>query len=527
MRKPNVTIALAVALLASAAGCMVLYALYQREADQNALLAEQLEELQREGSRAAVMQSVNAQMEEIATQERRVSDIQREKAERQQRLAEEQRMNAERQRRLADEQRHNAMLAEKKAVEASNLAQRQRTIAEQQRAQAEFSKSVADTLSYIAMGRNLGSLAVTQMTTGNEQLASLLAYAAYVFTARYKGDVYNPTVYEALSLTSASIRKWDVGKGAVVKMLAVPKEDAFLTVNTYGEIMLHTNTREGNLQTEPLFQNSAFDFRDLVADDDGTIYALSHTGHIVFGKPGSLQSVFIEGAQKPFRLFLHRTGELLVVAAQSVHRLNAKTMEQIAVLPLAFKTAVAGEDDRQVLLFDRLGHAYTVDDRATKVTPKPLPFPPQPIMSYTYGWRDAHEAFGTVEGTIFIIDENGDVQRLVGHGSRVSRVEFDGNRLYSASYDGTVRFWPLTQRKTEPVTVIDSRRWVISFIFDETMRYIWTGDQMGSLSETLIDAHVMAERVHDKLKRDFTQEEWDYYVGRNIPYESFTKSKRN
>lgn len=523
MRKANVTIALAVALLASAAGSMVLYVLYQREADQNALLSEKLEELKREENRTAVMQSINAQMEEIATQERRVSDIQREEAVQQRKVAEEERKNAERQQRLAEEERRNALIAEKKAVEASDVAQRQRIIAEQQRAEAEFSKSVADTLSYIAMGRNLGSLAVTQMTAGNEQLANLLAYAAYVFTARYRGDIYNPTVYEALSLTSASIRKWDIGKGTVMKMWAMPKGDSFITVSTYGEIMQHTNTRDGNLRTEPLMQNSAFDFRDLVIDDTGTIYALSHTGHLVYGKPGNLQTTIIEGAQKPFRLFSHREGELLVVAAQSVHRLNTKTMEQMAVLPLAFKTSVAGEDDRQVLLFDRLGHAYTVDDLATKVSAKALPFPPQPIMSYAYGWRGAREAFGTVEGTIFIVGENGTVQRLVGHGSRVSRVKFEGNRLYSASYDGTVRFWPLTQRKTEPITVIDSHHWVISFIFDETMRYIWTGDQKGSLSETLIDAPVMAERVHDKLKRDFTQEEWDYYVGRNIPYESFTK----
>jgi hypothetical protein len=35
-------------------------------------------------------------------------------------------------------------------------------MAEHQRIQAEFSKRVADTLSYVALGRSLGSLSVTQ-----------------------------------------------------------------------------------------------------------------------------------------------------------------------------------------------------------------------------------------------------------------------------------------------------------------------------------------------------------------------------
>ena len=110
------------------------------------------------------------------------------------------------------------------------------------------------------------------------------------------------------------------------------------------------------------------------------------------------------------------------------------------------------------------------------------------------------------------------MHRLIGHGSRVTRVKFDGNRLYSTSYDGTVRFWPFTQQKIEPVTVINTNQWVVSFAFDETMRYIWTADQNGNLTETLIDPYIMAEKIHDDLKREFTPEEWDYYVGKEIPY---------
>ena len=32
----------------------------------------------------------------------------------------------------------------------------------------------------------------------------------------------------------------------------------------------------------------------------------------------------------------------------------------------------------------------------------------------------------------------------------------------------------------------------------------------------------MVEKIKGGLKRDFTTKEWDYYIGQNIPYESFT-----
>lgn len=522
MRKAGVAIVLAAALVLSLAGTVALGVLYHREAERNEELLSQLEELTEKESQAAVMQSINAQMEEIADQERLVSDRQRVEAIEQRKLAEEERQNAERQRRMAEEQRQNAIAAERKAVEASDVARHQRIIAEEQRAQAEQSKRMADTLSYIAMARNLGALAVTQNTTGNHQLADLLAYAAYTFTHQYGGDVYYPAIYQALSMTSASMKRWNVGKGAVMKMWELPGTSTFVTVSTYGEIALHTKTKDGNLRTENLFRNNQYDFRDLVIDDKGTLYALSNTGHLVYGKRGDLHTIVIEGAQKPFRLFIHKDNELLVVAQQSIHLLETKTMTQVRQLPLNFITNVAGEDDRQLLLFDRKGHAYTADDKATKVTPKKLPFDVQPIASYTYNWRNSYEAFGTQEGVIIIVDDHGNVHRLIGHGSRVTRVKFDGNRLYSTSYDGTVRFWPFTQQKIDPMTIIDTRQWVVSFAFDETMRYIWTADQNGNLTETLIDPYIMAEKIHDKLKREFTREEWNYYVGKEIPFRRLT-----
>ena len=57
-------------------------------------------------------------------------------------------------------------------------AEQQRQIAEHQRIQAELSKRKTDTLSFISLGRSLGSMALTQYHIGNLELSDLLSYAS-------------------------------------------------------------------------------------------------------------------------------------------------------------------------------------------------------------------------------------------------------------------------------------------------------------------------------------------------------------
>jgi uncharacterized membrane protein YqiK len=172
-------------------------------------LEQQVKKLTLDKQRSTVMQSVNQQMEEIANQERLISEEQREEALQQSRIANEMRLHAE-------EEQQKALQAERKALEASKTAQGQRLIAEKERSQAEYSKRVADTLTYRTIARNLGNTATTLQKAGNQELASLLAYTAYLFTQRYHGDVYHPSIYEALMLTSGSQHRWTVAHGGIM-----------------------------------------------------------------------------------------------------------------------------------------------------------------------------------------------------------------------------------------------------------------------------------------------------------------------
>lgn len=478
-------------------------------------LEEQLAILSKKEKESAVMRSVNAQMEEIATQQRIISDEHREEAEQQARIANDMRLHAE-------QERQNAQEAEKRALDASEVAKGQRVIAENQRVQAEYAKRVADTLSMLAMARNVGNAAITQQRTGNKDIANLLAYASYLFTQRYHGDVYHPAIYEALTLTSGGQKKWAVAHGHIMKIIIIPGTNSFMTISTYGEILKHT-FNGNNLQTKTIFSDKNYDIRDIYVNKEGTFYAVSHTGHLIVSKTnGKIHIVPIDGAIRPFRIYTkNNENEIIVTAEQSIHLIDAKTLRPIRSIPLNFKTSIAGNKNNQIVLFDQAGgNMYIVNKDITKVTKQSLPFKGR-VMSYNHNSRTNQQAYGMYDGTIYYFDPSGKMHKLVGHNSRVTRINYVNNRLYSSSYDGTVRYWNTTSEKIEPITILNSRQWIICLTFDRNGHNIWTGDQYGNLSEGLIDISEMARNLKASLKRDLTREEWNYYIGRSIPYETF------
>ena len=134
---------------------------------------------------------------------------------------------------------------------------------------------------------------------------------------------------------------------------------------------------------------------------------------------------------------------------------------------------------------------------------------------------DKHErlsAYGMADGTIWLIDRNGKAQKLVGHFSQITKIKFHGRRLYSSSYDGQLLFWMTDELQIRPITLFQSDNWLMDFTFDTKKDFIWTGDKMGVITEYLISIPKIAERLRQNVKRNFTQEEWNYYVGKGIPY---------
>lgn len=480
-------------------------------------LKGQLADLQRQGKRSDVLSSISKQMEEIAYEQRKISDEQREEAIQQTEVANQMRQRSE-------EERHNAIIAQQNALASEKRALEAYELAEQQREAAEEARDTAETLSYLALGRSLGALALTQFRAGNQEIGDLLSYAAYLYTDRYNGDVYYPTIYQALSQSSHSQIEWNRHNDAVYNLEFMPNSDKQLvSVSSYGEIF-YNEVNGTQLKTTPLFNNKNYDFRDVyIIPTNGSIYAISRNNFLYIKNGKEIKQLELP-LVRPFKIQVCHDGKnLLLIGEYNLAELDQTTNTIVEIKNLDYKVVLASRLDNAPLLFDDKGRMHVVRSLKNIETRK-VPVTGQ-VTAFEASNRPHLQAYGMKDGTIYLYDNKGNTRKLIGHRSRVSRVRINGNRLFSSSYDGTINLWITNTEKLEPITLYSSNNWIIYFNYDRSKNYLWLGDQKGNLSEILISVPIMVERIKQKLKRDFTKAEWNYYIGEQIPYESFRQSK--
>ena len=486
-------------------------------------LHSELIELQRQERLAAVQKSVSKQMEMIAYEQKEISDEQRKEAQLQEKIANDLRLRSEKERHNAIIAQQAAQASERKALEAFDQAEQQRQIAEHQRIQAELSKRMTDTLSFISLGRSLGSMALTQYHIGNMELSDLLSYAAYHFTKKYGGDIYNPSIYQPLTQSSQSTSEWDVHEGAITNTKMLTKDGkSILTVSSYGEIQRHEKQGD-KLVSKTLFFDNKYDFRNVYPDmDKNIIYALSRTGHLVIRlMTGSTKILEVKDIKNPTKMT--PLGNNTLIIGEDAIALFDPVQEKITgVRHMNFHIVGSGSHNRTPLLFDDKGNMYEVRSLDDIVTKK-VPVAGQVTSYENNRW---YKAFGMNDGNIYLITNNGIVKKLEGHRSRVTKMRFNGNSLYSSSLDGSVNMWSANSEKVEPVTLYSGNSWILHFSFDKGVNHLWIGNQRGHLAEALISIPTMADMVKKKLKRNFTQSEWNYYIGPNVPYEPFITTEK-
>ena len=486
-------------------------------------LEAQIEELKKQEMRSTVIQSVSAQMEEIANEQREISDEKREEALRQTSVANEMRLRSEVERRNALEAERNAVAQEKIAREASAVAESQRQMAEHQRIQAEFSKRKADTLSYIALGRSLGSISTTVAQAGNEEMASILSYASYLYTSRYGGDIYYPAIIQSLMQMSKSMISWTEHTGAIMRIEFMHGADnRLISVSNYGEI-ISSELKDNRLQAQTLFNDSKYDFRDVDSEDDGSIYAVSHTGHlIVVGQDRKdVKILDLGGIGHPMRLHRLRENNMLIIGDNGLVLIDEKRMIVRSTQSLPFRVIASARKDGEVLLFDDQGMMHLLKGLDQYTTEK-VPVTGK-VTAYCYLKELQVDAYGMSDGTIWTVDKNGNPHKLIGHRSRISKLNNNERLLYSSSYDGSVKLWDPTNEKVEPMTLIETGNWIMHFNFDSTKKTFWMGDIKGNLTAVNISVPHMVDVIRKKIKRNLTTEEWNYYIGQDVPYERFVE----
>lgn len=468
-------------------------------------LEADLQQAREREEEAVAVRRVSKQMEEIAYQQKELSDRQRQNAETQ--AAENLRMKQ----RVEQEWQH-AVAARQEAEKAYRLADSQKELAEARQAQAEHAKRVADTLTYLILGRSLGSLAVTQYHTGNRETASLLAYAAWRYTQRYGGDEYSTSVFQSLSLSSGQPNAWQCHQEGVSRIVW-GKGDTFYTTGRYGEVLQWEADTQNGYRCRSLYANPQQDFRDACIGDDGALYALSHEGELLRFSEGSYQSQTLP-VKGCLQMVAMKGGWWLLTLAGEIH-----TSATRQALPVTGATCMA-KDGTDVLVGRANGELLHCQE-AGGITPLGCPHP-APVTAIADCGKDAQIAIGYADGTLLLADRRGNVrQRLVGHRSAVTGILFHDGRLYTCSNDRSLRLWDLKKGRIEPLVALESSSWLQAMALAPDGKSLFGGDGNGTLYRLSVSPDEMAATVRKHLTRNFTPEEWQYYIGNGIPYETY------
>ena len=480
-------------------------------------------ELREQEKQSDVDRRVSKQMEEIAYGQQMLSEERSVEAIRQSEIAQEMTLRSEAERQKAIVAQGIAETSAKEARDAYQIAERQRVVADEQRRQAEHAKLVADTLNYITLGRTLGSQAYSIYQAGDTELGNMLAYASYLFTVEYGGDLFHPSVFQALTQSAGGRHHFGVHNGSVSCTRISPRDNHLLTVSTYGEMFSHS-IQGTQIQTKRLVSNKNYCFRDGFAAKNGKDYAVSHTGHLVIADGNQTRVIPLEHVDRPFSLQdIYDGRQLLVVGENSVALFDIATEKVISTRRLDFRVVSIGRRDNKPLLFDHRGGMHLVNS-LDDMTHEKVRVSGQ-VTAFAKNDSRRLTAYGMADGNIWLIDGKGKTYKLVGHLSQVTKLEFDAYRLYSSSYDGQLLFWMTSDPQIKPVTLFQSASWLNDFTFTKDMNYIWTGEYNGTVTEYLISLSRIAQRLRQNVKRNFTQDEWDYYVGKGIPYRKVISEK--
>lgn len=497
-------------------------------------LRDRVVELQKQVQTAMVTKRISEQMEDIAFQQKNISDKERERAERQSQIADIERGRAIIERGLARQAEAQALQSAQQADSMRKLAEYQALIATQEQQFALEARAKVDTLYYTSLGKLLAQNSIAQGSAGATELASLLSFASWHYTRTYGADVYQQDVFTSL-LRTAEQSMQSIGSISGNVRAMQPVGDDLVAVSDYGQIALLKAVKDGRKGAEKykvrqLFADNNYVFHDVKTDGATTCYALDITGKLIvldFNDPSASPQPLVLPYGTWHRLLRQSDGTLIALADDCIawiakdgrHVLRSEEVKDgLIEAGLMNDHLVLCYATRRMGILDGYNEVRSLDN----VIPRQVGLTAFRYLA-DYGWF----VVGTETGAVYVYDENGKLlNTLHGHSGRVTQIENMGWMLVTSSYDQTVRLWDIRDITSLMTPVnISYDRWPLCFAINEKQQTLSIGMEGGDIQRVTVSPKKNAESTHSNITREFTNDEWRYYIGKDVPYKTFKNYK--
>ena len=549
-------------ILAGVALIALVYAFVQSGiAKENLVLAQQQEALAKKNEKTALAEKERAEKATvIATQQTAIAKKEKE-------IADAARLDAEEKKIRAEKAEADAKVQKLKADANATAATKAKNEAQVSERKAIDAKNDADRRRYLSIAKGM-ALKSKELSDTAQQ--ALLAQQAFNFNAKYNGYAFDNDIYNGLfaaldkfnhPLTRSLAGHTKAARGIVTST----KTNSIFSGGSDGKVFQWTEQGgiwKGKLLKEfttPTPLTTYYQIYTLDISPDGNLLAVgglfpsdalaNYAMVIDINNPGAepkkiagfksdIESVFFTPDSKGF-FALSNSGRSIMYSDLTSAKEVIATKEKITSLNLSPDgTKLAGvSEEGNLILWDVRKNFAASNYSILKGTAKNGVDNDLLAVAFTPAGNEVVVGDYKGELRIVTISANGIVRRILsGHTSRIQEIKFShsGKFMATASLDRTVRLWNMDQLKEQPQVLVNND-WVWNMAFSPDDEQIMLGMHSVSVgvreSETDFTIHAwptkiptMAGELCGLIKRNMNKEEWDLYVGEDLPREITCKN---
>jgi len=488
-------------------------------ADNRRKAAEKQEEVIEQYATVLLMKSIKS--DSIAS----VASQNELKALRQKGTSDSQRLVAERSIILAKQEQMLALMVSDSAVKEKIRADENAKEAFEQKAETQRLRMIS-----VAKTMSLRSL----QFQAQKDLQALLAYQAYLFNKKNNGhpndaDIYLGLYNVAKQYGSINHKNYTGHTGEIKSLVFVPGKAEFFSSGTDGKLLKwNLNNKKQSLQI--MYSESEIVDVIAVSPDAGWLACGVQSSTIkMIPLKGNDPGYELKGhSEKIKSLIFSFDGKYLYSAALDGKvlkwDLSARTSIDISTGEMKVTSIELSSDNRylaglndegRVLVWNPENYSGKFSIGSTGREIRSIRFKPDEYL-LAVGYND-----GVVE--LWDIEAGRRISRIPAHKTDINEIRFNSNlsQMATAGSDGSLKIWDTDDFSIPPVSFEDNDGLVVAIEFSPDGNVILAGMHGGV--NNLVGIPTLAENLASDMcsvvTRNFSTEEWQAYVGRDIEYE--------
>ncbi len=516
---------------------LMLFAFVQKiAADKQAIVAEQKKiEAELQKARADTVAMIASEQRSLAVTNAKLAEQRAEEARIEKEKAEKQRQFAVLN---ADLARKNEILANQQLDSETNekiLAQRNEQIANEQKLEAFRLRMLS-----VSKAMSVKSL----QNAGQKDLQTLLAYQAYLFNKKNRGpdndaDIYAGLYNVARQYGSSSYRSFKGHDGEIRSIAFVPGKNEFFTSGNDGKVLKWS--LESKEQTFQIIYSGNEIIDVLAVSPDASWLALgsgnssikmiplkgNNGGYDLAGHKGKIKSLIFSYDGK-YLYSAALDGKVLKwdLSARTSTNVSDGSMQITSIDISSNGSYLAGlSSDGNVIVWNpqRNSDNFRIETAGKK------------INAIRFNPENSILALGDVYGNVELWDINlrKKISEVKAHSDQVNDIQFNPTlkQMATASNDKTLKIFNVkdpADLSEPPITLADNDGFVLVMQFSADGQLIISGTAEGSQNLVSRPSHVdnLVKDICNNVSRNMTQNEWNIYVGKDIPLEKTCQDKK-